>query len=89
MQKTPKGRGKIHCDVCAGRSFPENLEEYRLIIHCAACVLNRRKMLTRIYKAEQKGVPITNYGLTISFLQGVIHRCLEPFPYAKLCLENG
>ena len=81
--------GKIHCDVCAGRNFPENLEEYRLIIHCAACVLNRREMLTRIYKAEQKGVPITNYGLTISFLQGVIHRCLEPFPYAKLCLENG
>ena len=80
--------GKINCDVCAGRNFPENLEEYKLIIHCAACVLNRREMLTRIYKAQQKGVPITNYGLTISFIQGVINRCLEPFPYAKLCLEK-
>ncbi|MDQ7031255.1 MAG: [FeFe] hydrogenase H-cluster maturation GTPase HydF [Desulfonauticus sp.] len=81
--------GKINFDVYAGRNFPENLEQYKLIIHCAACTLNRKEMLTRIYKAKQKNVPITNYGLTISFLQGVINRCLEPFPYAKLCFEES
>lgn len=81
--------GKIICDICAGRDYPENLEQYKLIIHCAACVLNRREMLSRIYKAQQRGVSITNYGVTISFLQGVLHRTLEPFPYAKLCFEEA
>ncbi len=80
--------GNLDIDVCAGKAYPENLEEYKLVIHCAGCVLNRREMLSRIYRATKSGVPITNYGVAISFLQGVLHRTLEPFPYAKLLLED-
>jgi [FeFe] hydrogenase H-cluster maturation GTPase HydF len=72
----------IQVDICSGRDYPENLSQYKLIIHCGACMLTRREMLLRIQKAKQAGVPITNYGVAISFLQGVLERVLEPFPAA-------
>lgn len=65
-----------------GHDFPEDLSPYKLIIHCAACVHNRREMLTRIMRAKQQGVPITNYGLTIAYSLGIFERALEPFPNA-------
>jgi len=72
----------IQIDVSSGRDYPENLKEYKLIIHCGGCMLTRREMLWRIHKARQEGVPVTNYGLCISFIQGVIERVLSPFPAA-------
>lgn len=74
----------IHFDVCSGKDFPdvENLTDYTLIIHCGGCMHNRRLMLSRIQHAREKGVAITNYGLAISFVQGVIERVLSPFPDA-------
>ncbi|AEH44381.1 small GTP-binding protein [Thermodesulfatator indicus DSM 15286] len=81
--------GKLEIDVCPGRAFPENLADYKLVIHCGGCMLNRREMLSRLYKATRQGVPITNYGVAISFLQGVLHRTIEPFPYAKMILEDN
>jgi [FeFe] hydrogenase H-cluster maturation GTPase HydF len=72
----------VEIDVVAGRDFPENLKEYKLIIHCGGCMLTRREKLIRIGKAKQAGVPITNYGITISKLQGVLERVLSPFPAA-------
>lgn len=69
-------------DVFAGRDYPENLSRYRLIIHCGACMLTRREMLNRIRKAKEAGVSITNYGVAISLLQGVLRRVLSPFPAA-------
>jgi [FeFe] hydrogenase H-cluster maturation GTPase HydF len=74
--------GDLRIDVFSGRDYPENLKEYRLIIHCGGCMLTRREMLARIQKAKEAKVPITNYGLSISFSQGVIHRVLSPFPVA-------
>jgi predicted GTPase len=68
--------------VSSGRDYPDHLEEYKLIIHCGGCMLTRREMLTRIQKAKETKVPITNYGLSISFSQGVIRRVLSPFPAA-------
>lgn len=64
----------------AGRDYPEDLETYKLIIHCGSCMLTRREMLFRIEKAKARGVPITNYGVAISFVQGVLDRTLAPFP---------
>jgi [FeFe] hydrogenase H-cluster maturation GTPase HydF len=58
--------GKLQIDSIRGHDFPENINDYQLIIHCGACMWNRREMLTRIMKAKQAGVPITNYGLTIA-----------------------
>jgi len=66
----------------AGRDYPDDLETYKLIVHCGSCMLTRREMLFRIEKAKAKGVPITNYGVAISFVQGVLERTLAPFPAA-------
>ncbi len=59
----------VKAEAYAGRDYPENLSEYKLIIHCGGCMLTRREMMSRIQKAHQAGVAITNYGVAISFLQ--------------------
>ena len=65
-------------DISAGSDFPENLEDYALIIHCGACMLNQKEMNNRIREAERRGVPITNYGLVISKLHGYFERTIAP-----------
>ncbi len=74
--------GKLQIDSIRGHDFPEDIHEYKLIIHCGACMWNRREMLSRIMKAKQAGVPITNYGLTIAYSLGIFERALQPFPAA-------
>ena len=74
--------GDLQIDVYSGRDYPDNLKEYKLVVHCGGCMLTRREMLSRIHKAKEEKVPITNYGLCISFSQGVIKRALSPFPAA-------
>lgn len=65
---------------CNGKDYPENLEDYQLIIHCGACTLNRAGMLSRLSKAKESHLPITNYGIALSLFQGVLPRSLELFP---------
>ena len=72
----------VEIDHCAGKDYPANLAQYRVVIHCGGCTLTRREMLWRIGEARQAGVPVTNYGMAISVLQGVIDRTLSPFPAA-------
>jgi len=72
----------VEVDHSCGMNYPENLLQYKLIVHCGGCMLNRAQMLSRIQQAHASGVAITNYGLCISFVQGVIERVLEPFPDA-------
>jgi len=74
--------GKLEIDNMRGHDFPPNISEYKIIIHCGACMWNRREMLSRIMKARQAGVPITNYGLTIAYSLGIFERALQPFPAA-------
>lgn len=74
--------GKIDFETYAGTDFPENIKDYKLIIHCGACMWNRRAMLSRIILAKEAGVPITNYGLTIAYSLGIFERALKPYPYA-------
>ena len=70
----------LKIDVTCGKDFPEDLASYRLVIHCGACMLTRREMLARVEMARQAGVSLTNYGVCIAFLQGVLERVLSPFP---------
>jgi len=63
----------------AGNDFPENLEEYDLVLHCGSCMLNQIEMKRRIMECERRGVPISNYGITISKLHGVLDRVIQPF----------
>ncbi len=65
-----------------GRDFPKDLTPYRLIVHCGNCTGNRREMLSRIHRAREAGVPLTNYGLTIAYSLGIFERALVPFPDA-------
>ncbi|HQJ15726.1 MAG TPA: [FeFe] hydrogenase H-cluster maturation GTPase HydF [Candidatus Omnitrophota bacterium] len=74
--------GDVSIDACAGRDFPEDLTQYKIIIHCGGCMITRREMLSRIEKARTAKIPITNYGLAVSVFQGVIQRTLSPFPGA-------
>lgn len=69
-------------DVSSGSDYPSNLGEYKLVIHCGGCMINRRSMLSRLEQAKAAGVPVTNYGVCISFVQGVLERALSPFPAA-------
>lgn len=67
-------------EFATGRDYPENLTEYKLVIHCGGCTLNRKEMLSRINVSYEQGVPIINYGLCIAFLHGIFDRALEVFP---------
>lgn len=75
--------GQLKIDIVAGRDWPENLNEYKLIVHCAACVFNRKEMLSRIEKARSAGIPVTNYGMAISYLHGMFDRAMQPFLDAR------
>jgi hypothetical protein len=74
--------GKLEIETIQGRDFPEDLSPYKLVIHCGACMWNRRQMLSRILTCRRAGVAITNYGLAISYLLGIFERALQPFPAA-------
>jgi len=71
--------GDIQIDVFSGRDYPQDLDRYALIIHCGACMITSREMSARIRQAVNKNVPITNYGMAISYFQGVLDRVMEPF----------
>lgn len=72
--------GKLEFDTHSGRDFPDNLSEYKLVIHCGSCTFNRRQLLSRIMQCDKAGVPITNYGMAISYSLGIFERALAPFP---------
>ncbi len=74
--------GELQYEVYAGRDFPEELQKYRLIVHCGGCMINRRRMLYRTQQAREAALPITNYGLCIAETQGLTERVLAPFPEA-------
>ncbi len=74
--------GELHFDSVQGHDFPDDLSPYQLIVHCGACMWNRREMLSRMLRCRQIGVPIANYGLTIAYTLGIFERALGPFPAA-------
>lgn len=73
MLRQRVGEG-LTVDIAAGNSFPDDLSPYALIVHCGACMFNRRYVLSRIEKAEAAGVPITNYGVAIAKLKGILDK---------------
>ncbi len=81
--------GRLDFVFQRGSELPDDLGSFRLMIHCGACMFNRRTMLTRIQRAESAGVPITNYGLTIAYSLGIFERALGPFPEALEVFRRG
>lgn len=74
--------GELNFQWTHGHDFPADLDQYKLVIHCGACMWNRRALLSRILHCKQIGVPITNYGLTIAYSLKIFDRALQPFPEA-------
>ena len=74
--------GPLEFVTLAGRDFPADLERYRLVVHCGACMWNRREVLSRMLRCRRAGVPMANYGMTIAYTLGIFERALEPFPDA-------
>jgi [FeFe] hydrogenase H-cluster maturation GTPase HydF len=74
--------GKIELTAVQGHDFPEDVSPFKLVVHCGACMWNRREMLSRILRCRKAGVPITNYGLAIAYSLGIFERALGPFPAA-------
>ena len=70
----------LNFETSSGREFPEDLSKYSLIIHCGGCMLNEREMRFRMQTAADSGVPITNYGTAIAYMQGILKRSIAIFP---------
>lgn len=79
--------GEIDFEWSSGMTLPADLSSYKLVVHCGACMLNRREMLGRIVEAQSQGIPIVNYGVAIAALQGILPRSLSPFPLLAEGLE--
>ena len=69
----------IIIDNCSGKDFPKNLDEYSLVIHCGSCMLNRAETMSRVENCEENRVGITNFGMTIAELNGILDRVTEIF----------
>ena len=70
---------EIKFDVSSGIDYPKNLEDYSLIIHCGGCMINKKQMISRLNYAADKNIPITNYGMVISFVNNTLDRVIQPF----------
>ncbi|MBR1605202.1 MAG: [Alphaproteobacteria bacterium] len=86
--KIPNGLKKktgknLQFDFCSGCTFPDNLQEYKLVVQCGGCTQNRREILSRIQKCESARVAITNYGICLSEVKGVLDRVVEVFVRSK------
>jgi len=79
----------LEIDIRNGHDFPENLADYKLIIHCGGCMLTRKAMQARIKQAKLMGVPIVNYGVAISYMHGAVPRALLPFGEAITAWEEN
>ena len=79
-----KHTGKeINIELCSGNEFPEDLRKYALVIHCGGCMLTERAVRARMEIAEAQGVPMTNYGIAIAYMKGILARSIEIFPHLK------
>ena len=73
----------LNFEFTSGTGFEENLTKYKMIIHCGGCMLNEKEMQYRQKCAAKQGVPITNYGTAIAYMNGILKRSLEVFPEYK------
>lgn len=72
----------------SGREFPEDISDYKLVIHCGGCMLNEREIRFRRKSAADQNVPFTNYGTAIAFMQGILKRSISIFPHLLAEIEE-
>ncbi|MCI8608468.1 MAG: [FeFe] hydrogenase H-cluster maturation GTPase HydF [Firmicutes bacterium] len=74
---------ELEFSFTSGMEFPEDLSPYSLVIHCGGCMLNEKEMEYRVRYGKEKGVPMTNYGIAIAQIHGILKRSLKPFPWIE------
>ena len=74
-----KAGGPLEFTICSGHDFPADLPDFKLMLHCGACMLNRREVLRRLQLAGAASLPAVNYGMAISCCKGVLDRVMQPF----------
>lgn len=79
---------QIEFEFANGMTFPENIKDYKLIVHCGGCMINKKAMSYRVQEAVNAGVPIVNYGVLIAYVQGILERSISPFPGIRAMLEE-
>ena len=79
---------ELEFEYSSGRDFPEDVTKYSLIVHCGGCMLNEREMRYRQKCALDQEIPITNYGIAIAYMQGILKRCVEMFPDVRKELDQ-
>ena len=70
---------ELQFEFTSGTEFPDDLTPYQLIVHCGGCMFTRKQLMSRIIEAQEAGVPITNYGVAIAQLNGILDRVTEVF----------
>jgi [FeFe] hydrogenase H-cluster maturation GTPase HydF len=81
--------GPLDFKWVSGLELPPDLDQYKLVVHCGACMINRKEMLHRLMSAHRAHVPIVNYGVLIAHVHGILKRALAPFPEALRVLGEG
>ena len=79
---------EIQFETTSGTQFPDELGGYKMIVHCGGCMLNEREMKYRLSCAEDQDVPMTNYGILIAYMKGILKRSVELFPEISSLLED-
>lgn len=79
---------ELSFDFCSGMEFPEDLSPYALVLHCGGCMLNEREVRYRMKCAKDQGVPMTNYGVAIAHIHGILKRSISMFPQLLAELEQ-
>jgi [FeFe] hydrogenase H-cluster maturation GTPase HydF len=74
---------EINFEFTSGGDFPKDLSKYKMIVHCGGCMLNENEMQYRYKTANENNIPITNYGMAIAYMNGIIKRSVSVFPELK------
>ena len=76
-------------EFTSGTEFPDDVSSYKMVVHCGGCMLNEREVRYRMKCAVDQDVPITNYGIAIAYMQGILKRSVSMFPYLAEELQES
>ncbi|MBQ9245935.1 [bacterium] len=79
---------KLNFEFSSGTGFPEELSKYKMIIHCGGCMLKEQEVLNRYKHAQSQNIPVSNYGITIAYLNGILKRSIQIFPDLYKLINN-
>ena len=79
--------GELDFQWSSGSGYPDNLAEFKLVVHCGACMITAGRCCNRIDMARENHVPIVNYGVLLAFVHGILDRALKPFPQARMAFR--